>query len=184
MSRTVPFHFLPVPSPAWQPTGEPLSLPERMVIAAMVNRWRQGHDVIAVGIPALITDTGLGETAVKAAVARLEDKGLIVKMHQGNGRGRVSAYRLGHGVLSGKGGASRPLSGVGKGSRKGVADCPKRGRETSADQKRSPGPVPRAGSGGPVGAEPGALKGVVKRHLSDGAEELGYAPLSVVRGGA
>lgn len=150
--RKPPWPYLPVPPATWQPVGRELSLAERAVLAVVLERWSDGVDVVSVGVPLIGRCTGLGETAAKRALASLLAAGLLVRVHTGNGRGRVSSYRLGDPVFAGKGVANGPLSGVGKGSRKGVADRPKRGRETTPVIRADPDERAAAATAAPLGA--------------------------------
>jgi hypothetical protein len=142
-ARRLPFPFLPVPVATWQPAGAPLALTDRIVLAVFAERWQRGEDAIAIGVPLIVQRTGIRETAVKLALGRLVRARLLVRLSTGDGRGRVSSYRLGASVHAGEGVVSRPLSTSAKGARKGVAKRLERGRETSPDieeiTERAPG---------------------------------------------
>ena len=104
--RNIPYPFAPVPAISWQPDGRRLDTNERLVLAAFVDRWVQGHDVIAIGAAELARVTGLSERTTDVARQRLLDRGLVVRLSDGGGRqrngtGRAAEYRLGDAVAKG-----------------------------------------------------------------------------------
>lgn len=96
--RAVPYPcaWLPVPDRSWRPDGVALTAAEAMVLAVLVDRWRRSEgDVVAIGTNDLADSAGLSVRGAEGARGALIERRLIVKIHEGGGRGNPSIYRLG-----------------------------------------------------------------------------------------
>lgn len=159
--RRIPYQFLPVPVPSWRPDGEPLNPIEAAVIAVFVDHWVQGEDILVVGAAELQKRTGFAQRTNDAARARLIDRGLLICMATGGGRGRPSTYRLAPIVFSGKGAARAPFADAKGGSGNGASPAPN-----------------RTGKGAAKGGSPPGLKGAAPARLSEEttARKKAHAP--------
>jgi hypothetical protein len=78
---------------AWSITDN-LSAHERLMLLAMANYASEDGKRIFPGIERLGHDTGLSESTVKRCLATLVERGHLVLVQQGHGRGRASEYRM------------------------------------------------------------------------------------------
>lgn len=94
MSKRAAIPFIMVPLGTFAPDGDPLSMPERLVLGVMLSERARSGDVVAVAVERLVNDAGVRRSTAQTALRSLEGRGILESVAPGGGRGRRAAYRI------------------------------------------------------------------------------------------